>query len=263
MAIPNLNSAASPEEPTLKADPAAQLKLLEVQVLDARADLLRHQLANLPETAEIASLEEGRTELDNQARDLRIIVDDLTVEQKKVDRDVEQVKTRRKRDQDRMDQGLISNPKDLERMQHEMVSLERRISSLEDDELEIMGRMEDHQRDLDELTVRIGAIDEQVAALAASRTEKSAGVEEELAGLVGKREQEIEGLPEDLLALYDKLRGNRRGVGAAELRQGRCTGCQLSIDKAELDVIRRAPVDLVVRCEECSRILVRTPESGL
>jgi predicted nucleic acid-binding Zn-ribbon protein len=258
-----LNSVVTTEEHPLKADPSAQVKLLDVQALDARADQLRHHLESLPELAEIEALTASRAELDNQARDSRIVVDDLTVEQKKIDADVEQVKTRRKRDQDRIDQGLISNPRDIEKMQHEMVSLERRITSLEDEELEIMASVEDAQRTLDSLTAQIAAADERLAALAATRQEKGGDIEAELARLVGQRETAVEGLPEDLLALYEKLRGNRRGVGAAELRQGRCTGCQLSIDKAELEVIRRAPADLVVRCEECSRILVRTPESGL
>ena len=100
-----------------------------MQGLDARADQLRHQRATLPELAEIAELEARRTDLDNQARDARIAVDDLTAEQAKVDADVEAVKARRTRDRDRMDQGLITNPKDLERMQHELESLERRIST--------------------------------------------------------------------------------------------------------------------------------------
>ena len=263
MAIPYLNSAATTEEPTLKADPFAQLKLLDVQALDARADQLRHQRANLPELAEIAALETSRTELDNAARDLRIVVDDLVVEQKKVDSDVEQVKARRKRDQDRIDQGLISNPKDLERMQHEMTSLERRIVSLEDDELEIMGRLEDAQRDLDELTARLTAADERLAELATARDEKTTGMDAALHQIVGERVATVEGLPEDLVALYEKLRAHKGGVAAAALHQRRCTGCQLGIDNAELAVIARAPSDLVIRCEECSRILVRTPESGL
>ena len=38
---------------------------------------------------------------------------------------------------------------------------------------------------------------------------------------------------------------------------------QLGIDAAELATIKAAPADEVVRCEECSRILVRTAESGL
>lgn len=176
---------------------------------------------------------------------------------------MEQVKARRTRDQDRIDRGLIANPKDIERMQHEMVSLERRITSLEDDELEIMATLEDAQRTLDSLTAEIAAADERLGELRAARDDKGRDVEAELREQVGRREEMVRGLPEDLVALYEKLRANRRGVGAAELRQRRCTGCQLTIDFAELAVIKKAPVDLVVRCEECSRILVRTPESGL
>ncbi len=82
-------------------------------------------------------------------RDAQIVVDDLTEEQEKVDADVEAVKARRQRDRDRMDQGLISNPKDLERMSHELESLERRITDLEDQELEVMERLEEAQGTLD------------------------------------------------------------------------------------------------------------------
>jgi predicted nucleic acid-binding Zn-ribbon protein len=59
------------------------------------------------------------------------------------------------------------------------------------------------------------------------------------------------------------LRESKGGVGAALLQHRRCGGCQLGIDAAELATIKAAPADEVVRCEECSRILVRTAESGL
>ena len=124
----------------MKADPTHQVKLLDVADLDSRAGQLRHQRAHLPELAEIASLTDERTALTDQVRDARIVVDDLTVEQAKADREVEQVKTRRERDRNRMDTGQITNPKDLERMQHELVSLERRITTLEDAELEVAAR---------------------------------------------------------------------------------------------------------------------------
>ena len=90
--------------------------------------------------------EASRAELDGKRRDAQIAVDDLTAEQAKVDADVELVKGRRQRDRDRMDQGLIASPKDLENMQGELESLQRRITSLEDDELEVMARLEDAQR---------------------------------------------------------------------------------------------------------------------
>ena len=70
-------------------------------------------------------------------------------------------------------------------------------------------------------------------------------------------------MPADLLALYDRLRDQKGGVGAAALRARECEGCRLTLDNAELAVIRTAPSDEVIRCEECQRILVRTHESGL
>ena len=234
-----------------------------MQELDSRAALLRHQRAHLPEHAEIAELEASRTDLDNRARDQRIAIDDLTAEQKKVDLDVEAVKTRRARDRDRMDQGLVTNPKDLERMQHELESLERRISTLEDDEIEVMERVEEAQAALDALSGRLAEADDRLAALVVARDERVAGIDAELTKIEADRGPALDGMPGDLLALYDRLREQKGGVGAAELRARQCGGCRLTLDNAELSVIRSAPSDEVIRCEECQRILVRTSESGL
>jgi predicted nucleic acid-binding Zn-ribbon protein len=162
-----------------------------------------------------------------------------------------------------MDQGLISNPKDLERMQGELVSLQRRITSLEDDELEVMARLEDAQTTLDSLTAQVAAADERLAGLAQARDARTSDLDAELGTLATDRGPLVAALPEDLLALYDKLRANTGGVGAAALRARECGGCRLSLDPSELAVIRSTAEDEVVRCQECQRILVRTPESGL
>ncbi len=225
--------------------------------------MLRHQRTNLPELAEIAETERLRADLENQVRDAQIVVDDLAAEQKKIDADVEQVKTRRVRDRERMDQGLVTNPKDLERMQHELVSLERRITSLEDEELEVMERAEEAQKAFDSLTAQATAAGERLGALVAARDEKAATIDAELETLGRDRAPAVDGIPADLLTLYDRLRGQKGGVGAAALRARQCGGCRLSLDNAELAVIRTAPSDTVIRCEECQRILVRTAESGL
>jgi uncharacterized protein len=73
----------------------------------------------------------------------------------------------------------------------------------------------------------------------------------------------VAAIPADLLALYDRLRANKGGVGAAELRARQCGGCMLTLDNADLADIRGKADDEVVRCEQCQRILVRTSESGL
>ncbi|MGI9007232.1 MAG: zinc ribbon domain-containing protein [Streptosporangiaceae bacterium] len=59
------------------------------------------------------------------------------------------------------------------------------------------------------------------------------------------------------------MRAQHGGVGAAALHQRRCQGCHLTLNTVDVNTIRAAPPDEVLRCEECRRILVRTPDSGL
>ena len=246
----------------MKADPTHQLALLDVAELDRRLAQLRHQRSNLPEAAEISTLEAERTELTDRVRDARIVVDDLTVEQARADREVEQVKARRERDRTRMDTGQITNPKDLERMQHELVSLERRISTLEDAELEVMEKLEEAQQVLDGLGIRADDIDARLAELVAARDEKRAAIDRSLDEVAAARGPATEGIPDDLMALYERLR-EQKGIAASLLRARQCGGCNMTLDASELSRIRSAPAEEVIRCEECQRILVRTDESGL
>lgn len=243
----------------MKADPSAQLKLLDVQAVDSKAAQLRHRQSTLPEIAEIASLTASRKAIEDQARDLRIVVDDLTTVQLKAEKDVESVRARRDRDQGRLDSVP---PKEVARITDELAAVTRRIAELEDDELEVMARLEDAQRDLDGLESQLAETDERLTSLAAARDEKSAAIRAELATVLGSRQALVEDVPADLLAVYDKVR-ERSGTGAAELRARQCGGCMLTLDSQEISRIRSLSGDEVVRCEECGRILVRTAESGL
>ncbi len=239
------------------------MKLLDVQELDARIDALRHQLGSIPEATALAELQRGRSDVDDAARDLRIEVADLTEEQTRADADVEQVKARRVRDQGMIDAGSISDPKALQRMLGELESLQRRISDLEDTEIEVMEKLENAQSSLAERDAALAKIDSEAEALERTRAQKSAEIEAELLTVAEERTATATGMPEDLIALYEKLRGKNGGVGAAALRRRECEGCRLTLNASDLAVIAAKPADEVVRCEECDRILVRTSESGI
>ncbi len=247
----------------MKADPSAQRKLLQVQELDSALDTLRHQLANPPEAARLATIAGLRREANDAVADVQVRLDDLARAQRKADDDVEQVKARRVRDQQRLDSGAIINPKDLERLQHELVSLNRRISDLEDVELEVMEELEAAQSEQAGLRERADELAREAAELVAARDERFAGLREREQDLRARRDEAIAALPADLLALYERVRDQKGGVGAALLRARRCEGCSLELNAVELSGIRGRAADEVVRCEECSRILVRTEESGL
>lgn len=234
-----------------------------MQEIDSRLAQLRHRRATLAQLTELASLESERALVRDRVRDAQIEVDDLSVEQTKAEADVEQVRVRRARDRKRMDEGQITNPKDLTRMTHELESLERRVSKLEDDELAIMEQLETAQATLTRANEELTAIDQRVADLEAERDEQWTQIDAEAAQVQASREAACEGIPEDLLALYERLRASKDGLGAALLRARECGGCRLSLDHLELAAVKAAPADEVVRCEECSRIMVRTNESGL
>ena len=247
----------------MKADPAVQLRLLDVQELDSKLDSVRHRLSSIPEATALAELMRGRSDVDDAARDARILVTDLTEEQTRADADVEQVKARRERDQGMIDAGSISDPKALERMLGELESLARRISDLEDVEIDVMERLENAQAELEHRAAALEKIDREAAELTSVRDQKAADLEAELAQVAADRLASVTGMPEDLMSLYEKLRTSKGGVGAAALHRKECQGCRLTLNAADLAVIAAKPADEVVRCEECDRILVRTPESGL
>lgn len=224
---------------------------------------LHHRRETLPELAEIDQLSTKRKELDDQRVDLQTTVDDLTREQKKADQEVELVKARKLRDDERLNSGAITDPHALEAIQHELGALERRISTLEDAELEVMEQLETAQADLDNVTGELRSLDAKVDELAAARDAAFVDLDSDVATTTAQRATLVGGVPQDLLALYDKVRAQYGGLGAAALVARACQGCRLQLNDADLREIAALADDEVCRCPECSRILVRTAESGI
>lgn len=247
----------------MKSDPFAQLKLLDLQEVDSTLDHVAHRLENLPENAALAELAARRADVAAQQGQTSVEVDDLTRAQRKAEADVEQVVARRTRDQDRIDGGLVSDPRQLQAMQHEVQTLDRRISDLEDEELAVMESLEDAQGRLAALDAELAQIESDGAALLKARDQAVAELTATQADARAERDRLAGEIPDDLRALYDKLRAQQSGVGVGALSRGRCGGCQLDVGAADLARMSAAPPDEVLRCEECNRILVRTPESGI
>ena len=247
----------------MKAAPDDQLRLLDLQALDSALDRLAQRRRTLPELAEIEELQARITRLADDVVLLETEDSDLGREQSKVDADVEQVRARMQRDQQRLDSGQVGSPKELENLQSEIESLHRRQSELEDVELEVMEKREVVQTRLDELRR-----DREQATLTLSESEQRrdttwAEIDAEIDKTTTQRGELATSLPGDLTDLYEKVRGSSAGVGAAALRRGQCEGCHLQLNTTDLNRIREAEADEVLRCEECRRILVRTADSGL
>ena len=249
--------------PFVKASPESQLRLLELADLDTELGRLDHRRRTLPETAELAQL----TERAAKARDAITIADtnlaDLDRELARAEKDVDQVRVRIEKDNQRLDAGQVSNARELESLQNEVTSLRKRQGDLEEVVLELMERREPAQAMRDGGGGRGGDRRDRGGGATSRRDAAMAEIEEQAAKAAAARAAIVADVPADLLALYDKIRASSGGRGAAELRRGQCGGCREMLSTVELNEIRAAAPDEVVRHEECRRILVRTPDSGL
>jgi predicted nucleic acid-binding Zn-ribbon protein len=249
--------------PFVKASPEAQQRLLELADLDTELGRLDHRRRTLPENTELAQLDERA----GKVRDASTIADtnlaDLDRELSRAERDVDQVRVRIDKDNARLSAGQVSNARELESLQSEVTSLRRRQGDLEEVVLELMERREAAQALRDGAGTESETVGAELTTVTARRDAALAEIEEQAAKATATRATVVADVPAELLALYDKIRASAGGRGAAELRRGQCGGCREQLSTVELNEVRAAAPDEVIRHEECRRILVRTKESGI
>jgi predicted nucleic acid-binding Zn-ribbon protein len=189
----------------VKADPFVQLRLLDLQALDSALDRLAHKRKTLPQIVEIAKLDGLLDTLRGDIVLAQTAVDDLQHDLDKAESDIEQVRQRKDRDEKHLNSGAVTQPKQLEELQHEVATLTKRQADLEDAELEVMERMEEAQGRLGELvasrteheTARGLMVDEREAAFleidaeAESTTKERAAVAAEIPADDGDARSEV------------------------------------------------------------------------
>ena len=240
----------------MKAAPEIQRRLLDVQGVDTAIAQLEHRKRALPEHAEIADGAKRRAAILESITATQTEVGDLDLDVSKAESDLVPVRERKARNQQRVDAGA-ADPKALTALIDEIEHLGRRISDLEDAQLEVMERHEDATARLEALKRDRSEIETSLRSLMARRDEQVGDLDAQLAQKAAERATLALDMPADVLALYDRIRERSGGVGAARLAGRRCTGCQIEATSVALDRYQAAPADDIVRCEECERILVR------
>lgn len=247
----------------LKASPEEQARLLDLQAVDLTLAQIEHRRRTLPEITELTELARRLQALQNDLVAAQTEVGDITREQDKLEADIDQVRQRMSRDQQRLDTGAVSSAKELESLQHEIESLGRRQRDLEDVELEVMERLEQTEGRVAGLSTEQQRLTDETQATERRRVDALSGLDKDAEYAAQQRATIEPGLSAELIALYDKLRGQLDGVAAVAITKRRCGGCQLELNQTDIERLRSAAEDDVVRCEECRRIQVRTAESGL
>jgi predicted nucleic acid-binding Zn-ribbon protein len=245
----------------VQADHFDQQKLLALAAEDVVLAQLAHRRRTLPELAAVEAAQEAQRTLSDDVVRAETEVRDLDREQKRLEADVETVRAREARDQARIDAGATA--KEITGLQHELESLKRRQSDLEDQVLELMERREAADAAL--VTAQSGLAGAQSDQERAEELRDAAlsDIADATKEHEAKRQEIVGTIPADLLKLYDRIAAQTGSTGAAHLHARRCEGCRIELYGNELASFRNADPHTVLRCENCGRILVRTAESGL
>ncbi|WP_433268797.1 zinc ribbon domain-containing protein [Actinosynnema sp. CS-041913] len=245
----------------MKADPAVQRRLLDLAQVDAELARVTHRRRTLPEIAEIAEAEKVLRAKQDALTTIETTLGDLSRDVKRQETEIDQVRARKERDRVLMQSGSVG-AKQLTDLEHELATLERRQSALEDDLLELMERREAVEADVQHARIELDKAQEALSDAARRRDSVLADLESTEAKRTADRKRVETQFPAPLLALYERVRAHK-GIGAALLRSRRCGACRIELDRNAFAKVKESAPDEVIQCEECDAIMVRTGESGL
>ena len=240
----------------MQASTEQQSLILELQLLDNEIMQSNTKLKSLPEIEQLLHIEKRVTAANDELAVVKSEADQIALELRRGEVDVETVTDRITKDEARLSSGNAT-PKELEQLQHEVESLKKRQEALEEIELEIMIRN-------DAVIARSNTLTTDLASLQTLKDEISGRLQsatDEINKVIADKNTArnlVAGkIEKALIDLYEKIRGNAGGVGAAAIVGNKCNGCNLAINAVEMDRIKSLAKDELLRCEECRRILVR------
>lgn len=229
-------------------------RILRLQELDSSIDRLVARSEELEEGEELRAAGLKVQELEDRVGEIRLGLDSQRREQERLETEVASLDAKVGAEERRLYDGSVANPKELASIQAEVSSLRNRKGRIEDEVLEQMERREEMEGRLPPLESELAEARENLANLDSELAEELGQTKQSLAELRGEREALAREFDEELLELYEDLRAQKRGVGAAALEDGVCSGCHQKLSPLELERIKHA--EGIRRCEYCRRILV-------
>ena len=240
----------------MQASSAQQSFLLELQLLDSEILQANTKLKSLPEIEQLLHIDKRITSANEELANVKAEADQIGLELRRGEVDVETVTDRIKKDEARLASGNAT-PKELEQLQHEVGTLKKRQEALEEIELEIMIRNDAVITRSNTLTTDLSSLQTLKDEISGRLSSATTQIEKVVADKNGARNQVAREIEKPLLDLYEKIRANSGGIGASALVGNKCNGCNLAINAVEMERIKSLSKDELLRCEECRRILVR------
>ena len=238
----------------MKANLQDQKRLLELVDLDLSLVRNAGDRSKLLSATAISEASEKALALSDRLIDARNRVGDLELELKRSENDLELVENRIAKDNQRL--SSTSSAKDAQGIEHELTTLAKRKSELEDAELGIMEVLETVRAELSEAENAKSAAEQELAALRSALETNTSALDSARAELSSKRSALVGLIEPELAVAYQRKADRNVAVGTLVGRE--CGACRLSITATNLEEILALPADEIAECPNCQAYLVRS-----
>ena len=238
----------------MKANLQDQKRLLELVDLDLSLVRNAADRTKLQSATAISEASEKALALSDHLIDARNRVGDLELELKRSENDLELVENRIAKDNERL--SSTSSAKDAQGIEHELTTLAKRKSELEDTELGIMEDLETVRAELAEAESAKAEAEQELNRLRSALATDMAGLDSVRAELTSKRSALVGLIDPELAVAYQRKAD--RNVAAGKLVGRECGACRLSITATNLEEIVALPADVIAECPNCQAYLVRS-----
>lgn len=215
--------------------------------LDARRQRVREITAILEQDRELRDAQAAVEALQAELQPQEAHRTDLNLE-------IQTVMSQTKQLSERLYSGKVTNPKELEDIEHKIAERKRRRAHLEDELLETMILVEDLQEQLQAATEHLAQVKADRADQHQDLTQELRRLKVEITRLKEERKEVLREVEPELRELYKTLRTQKRGQAVAMLSGDSCAVCGVQQTTTIAQQVRQG--EDVIMCASCGRILV-------
>jgi len=218
---------------------------LKLAAHTSRLDEIRHQLADNQAVIEAQELVDKA----------EIAAKPLRLQQQEIEHQIQTAKNKQNQTEQRLYSGSVTNPKELQDMQHELASLQKWQGELEDRLLDIMVALEEAEETLTSAKDTLAQVLEDVKNENQDLSEEMTAILQEFGKLEEKRGKVSSEIEDATLKQYETMRPQKGNQPLARLtNEGTCSACGIQQTGVITKEIRRG--EALIPCINCKRILV-------
>ncbi|MGD9562051.1 MAG: zinc ribbon domain-containing protein [Pyrinomonadaceae bacterium] len=225
-------------------------KLIELQTTDTNIRRLKKQIETADQRR--AEIEQEFEKHASSIREIQGRRDQLNADRAGLETQINENKTYL----ERADRNLkhAQNQKEYETAMREIDALQKQVAAFETQIVEKMTAAEEVEKELGERAEEINSIDSKRDEALKSFDDALASDRTQFESESNRRKTVFATLPAQLASVYDRLaQRSRDGVAVAEVENGSCSACFMSLRPQMLVEVKRG--GQVITCESCTRIL--------